>query len=48
MVEARDQVFITRFSPEAFMASIFFSSLGSTHGPFFNERAMPLSSITIG
>jgi hypothetical protein len=37
MVEARDQVRIIRFSPEAFMASILLMSRSSTNGPFFDD-----------
>src|SRR6185503_3792495 len=40
MVLARDQVRITRFSPAAFIVSIFFKSLGSINGPFFKERVI--------
>jgi len=37
---ARLQVRKTFFSPFWFMASIRFNSLGSTKGPFFNDRDM--------
>src|SRR5581483_4407057 len=49
MVAARLQVLITRFSLRAFIASIFFSSLGSMNGPFFSERDIlnpPLALLT--
>jgi hypothetical protein len=34
MVDQRDQVFITAFTPERLTASTFFCSFGSTAGPF--------------
>src|SRR5512138_1615309 len=37
-VERRDQVLTTFFSRARFIASTFFSSLGSMYGPFFNDR----------
>src|SRR3990172_3139954 len=40
MVLARLQVRMTFLSPRWFIASIFFSSLGSTNGPFLSERDM--------
>src|SRR5664280_90241 len=40
IVERRDQVFRTRFSPAAFIAVIFSRSGVSTNGPFFVERDM--------
>src|ERR1019366_8565934 len=40
IVERRDQVFKTRFSPAAFIAVIFSRSGASTNGPFFVERDM--------
>src|SRR3989442_15989936 len=43
MVERRDQVFTTLRSLAAFICSIFLSRWSSTHGPFFNERAMARS-----
>ena len=33
-----------RFSPLAFISSIFFRSFGSAYGPFFSERATSYSS----
>ncbi len=39
-VEARDQHLMTRFSPEAFICSIFLRSLGWTYGPFFSDLAI--------
>ena len=38
IVEARDQVNTTRFSPKSFNFSIFFKRWLATKGPFFNER----------
>src|SRR5664279_2642927 len=38
IVERRDQVFRTRFSPAAFIAVVFSRSGVSTNGPFFVER----------
>src|SRR5271169_1585851 len=40
IVERRDQVFRTRFSPAPFIAVIFSRSVASTNGPFFVERDM--------
>src|SRR5512143_1408063 len=40
IVERRDHVFRTRFSPAAFIAVIFVRSGASTNGPFFVERDM--------
>src|SRR3989442_13356375 len=40
MVQRRAQVFTTRFSPLRFMASIFFTRLSTTYGPFLIERAI--------
>src|ERR1035441_7736294 len=40
IVERRDQVFRTRFSPAAFIAVSFSRSGVSTNGPFFVERDM--------
>src|SRR5664280_3028359 len=40
IVERRDHVFRTRFSPVAFIAVIFSRSGVSTNGPFFVERDM--------
>src|SRR5471030_793274 len=40
IVERRDQVLRTRFSPAAFIAVIFSRSGASTNGPFFVERDM--------
>jgi len=39
IIERRDQVLSTYFSRARFMSSIRFASLGSTNGPFFNDRA---------
>jgi hypothetical protein len=44
MVEARDQVFSTLFSPLAFISSTRFKSLGSQYGPFFNDRDISTST----
>jgi len=38
MVDQRDQVLITVFSPERLSASIFFISFGSRAGPFLVDR----------
>src|SRR5690606_6176698 len=38
IVEARDHVLITRFSPDSFICRIFFKRLGWAYGPFFEER----------
>jgi hypothetical protein len=40
MVDLRDQVLITLFSPDLFMVWIFANSLGSIYGPFFNDLAI--------
>ena len=40
IVESRDQVLRTRFSPLRFMVSTRVSSFASTYGPFFNDRDM--------
>src|SRR5690554_2671693 len=37
MVERRDQVLMTRFSPFSFIFSIFFNKLSSQKGPFFRD-----------
>src|SRR5215510_14811613 len=42
IVDRRDQVLRTLRSRVRFIASIRFSSLGSTKGPFFTDRAIPL------
>jgi hypothetical protein len=49
MVEARDQVLITRFgTPGRFISSIRRSNFGSTNGPFFSDLDIAYSSITPG
>src|SRR5690606_15907816 len=45
MVERRDQVLITRFSPFSFIWRIFFSRLSSQKGPFFNDLPICLPSL---
>jgi hypothetical protein len=40
MVEARDHVLMTFFSPFWFIASMRFNSFASTNGPFFSDRDM--------
>ena len=40
IVESRDHVLSTRFSPMRFSPSIFFSKPTSTYGPFFADRVM--------
>src|SRR4051794_10756766 len=40
MVESRDHVLSTRFSPLRFSSSTRVSSRASTYGPFFNDRDM--------
>src|SRR5262249_10112991 len=45
MVLARLQVRMTFLSPRWFIASTFFSSLGSTNGPFFNDLDISTPSV---
>ena len=45
IVERRDHVFTTRFSPDEFSAVIFVMRWASTKGPFFVERDIVCSSI---
>src|SRR5687767_6542687 len=40
IVQRRAQVLSTRFSPDRFMPSIFFTRLSTTYGPFLIERAI--------
>jgi hypothetical protein len=42
IVDARDQVLIICLSPLEFMASMRWIKRSSTHGPFLEERDMPL------
>ncbi len=44
MVDRRDQVLMTRFSPFSFCASTFFMRWSSTKGPFFRLRGMVSAS----
>jgi hypothetical protein len=44
MVEARDHVFITVFSPELLSNSIFLSNLTLQKGPFLSDRDIFISS----
>src|ERR1700694_3247640 len=43
IVEARDQVLMTRFSRVEFIFSTFVSKWSATYGPFFSERPMLLA-----
>jgi hypothetical protein len=45
MVEARDQVFTTRFSLRSFIPRTFFRRLSSTKGPFF--RLLGISDVLL-
>src|SRR5690606_31340654 len=47
IVELRAHVLITRFSPRAFICSIFLSRLSSTYGPFFRLRGMCYLALSV-
>src|SRR5207249_1257748 len=47
IVDRRDHVFTTRFSPDSSIARTFFMRCASTNGPFLTDRATPASATSL-